>query len=220
MFTLMIVLGSAAAISIAVGIGWRLLSRRRLIPCPSFLSWLLENPLMEGVASSAALIRRARVTAGMRVLDAGCGPGRLTLPLAQAVGEQGKVVAIDVQGPMLSKLRDRVERTGVANVRTVHAGLGTGALAGEEFDRAFLVTVLGEIPDQEMAMREIFEHLMPGGILSVTEVLPDPHYQRRSVVRTLALNAGFVPELVFHNFRSYTMNLRRPQTSPRRANND
>lgn len=214
MLTFMIVLGSVAAISIAVGTGWRLLSRRIHVPCPSFLSWLLENPLMEGVAGSGALIQRAHVGAGMRILDAGCGPGRLTVPLARAVGKEGRVVAIDLQGSMVSKLRERVERTGLSNVHAVHAGLGTGALAEEHFDRAFLVTVLGEIPDQEKALREIFNHLTPGGILSVTEVLPDPHYQRRSVVHALALKAGFVPELVYHNYRSFTMNLHRPEPLP------
>ena len=210
--SLVLILGWAFVFAIAFATGWRLLSRRRLVPCPSSLAWLLENPVMERVSGSAALIERANVQPGMKVLDAGCGPGRLTIPLARQVGALGEVVALDAQVSMLSKLKVRLFRHGLTNVRMVHAPLGTGALAGEQFDRAFLVTVLGEIPDQQKALSEIFELLRPGGILSVSEVLPDPHYQRRSVVRRLALGTGFTPEEVYHNYRSYTMNLTRPDS--------
>jgi ubiquinone/menaquinone biosynthesis C-methylase UbiE len=85
-------------------------------------------------------------------------------------------------------------------------------LTGEQFERAFLVTVLGEIPDQEKALREIYGLLTPGGILSVTELLPDPHYQRQSVVRELALRTGFIPTVVYSNYRAFTMNLMRPES--------
>ena len=54
------------------------------------------------------------------------------------------------------------------------------------FDRALLVTVLGEIPDRDAALRAIFDALKPGGILSITEILRDPHYQRRTTVLRLA----------------------------------
>lgn len=191
----------------------RLLSRRRLLPCPSTLVWVLENPIIERVAGGQALMDRAGVLPGMRVLDAGCGPGRVTIPLALRVGATGHVVALDVQASMLVKLRKRLEEHRITNVRTVHAELGTGALAGERFDRAFLVTVLGEVPDRERALKEIHGVLVPGGILSVTEVLPDPHYQRRSAVRALALSAGFVPTLVHRTCRSYTMNLLRSENT-------
>jgi ubiquinone/menaquinone biosynthesis C-methylase UbiE len=52
------------------------------------------------------------------------------------------------------------------------------------------VTVLGEIPDRLAALAEIGRALKPGGVLSVTEVLPDPHYQRPGTVRRLAAEAG------------------------------
>ncbi len=183
----------AAAIVLAMGIvlGWRALARRTTLPCPPAFIWMLENRAMEKVAGSGLLFDRAGITAGMHVLDAGCGPGRLTLPLAERVGEHGSVLAVDLQEGMLSRLRARLQEHGS------HAGQDAAGRPRRRrcspkraFDRALLVTVLGEIPDRVAALREIRDSLKPGGILSITEVFPDPHYQRRATVRRLAQQAG------------------------------
>jgi len=215
-----IILGIAAVFSITVAVGWRVLSRRKFLPCPSSLTWLLENPMMEGVAGSSALIERSGVQPGMAVLDAGCGPGRLTIPLARHVGTEGHIVALDAQRSMLAKLTERMTTHGISNVRTLCARLGTGALGSERFDRAFLVTVLGEIPNQEDALSEIYEHLNPGGLLTVCEVLPDPHYQSQATVWKLAERTGFTPRVVHRNYRSYTMNLTRPPVPGHKKTSD
>lgn len=190
--------------------GWRVLARRQTLPCPPAFIWLLENRAMERVAGSRLLLDRAGISPGMQVLDAGCGPGRLTLPLAERVGDLGGVLAVDLQEGMLSRLRARLGENGTTRVRTLQAALGGGALPARTFDRALLVTVLGEIPDRVSALREILRSLKPGGILSVTEVFPDPHYQRRGTVRRLADLAGFRVRETFGNWRSFTINLARP----------
>ena len=186
-------------------------------PCPPWLVPLLENPYVESVAGAKVLLARARVQPGMRVLDAGCGPGRVTLPAAACVGPLGRVVAVDLQPGMLARLESRVAAEGVGNVELVLAGLGEGKLPASEFDVAFLVTVLGEIPDKLAAMREIFRALRPGGVLSITEVLPDPHYQRVSRVRALAAQAGFREAARFGGWVSYTVNLSKPAAADSRA---
>jgi len=191
-------------------LGWRALGRRRALPCPPAFIWLLENRAMERVAGSSLLFDRAGITAGMHVLDAGCGPGRLTLPLAERVGMGGRVLAVDLQEGMLSRLRARTQEHGVTHVQTLRAALGGGELTTRAFDRALLVTVLGEIPDRVAALREIRDSLKPGGLLSVTEVFPDPHYQRRDTVRQLARQAGLEVRETFGNWRAHTTNLARP----------
>jgi ubiquinone/menaquinone biosynthesis C-methylase UbiE len=201
-----------ATLILATGIslGWRALARRSALPCsPAFL-WLLENRAMERVAGSSLLLDRAGITAGMHVLDAGCGPGRLTLPLAERVGEDGVVLAVDLQEGMLSRLRARLQEHGMTRVRTLQAALGGGTLPKTTFDRALLVTVLGEIPDRVSALREIRDSLKPGGLLSITEVFPDPHYQRRDTVRQLAGQAGLEVRETFGTWRAHTTNLARP----------
>jgi ubiquinone/menaquinone biosynthesis C-methylase UbiE len=111
---------------------------------------------------------------------------------------------------MLERLEKRVAQQGLANVDLVLAGLGEGRLPSDAFDVALLVTVLGEIPDKLAALCEIHRSLRPGGVLSITEVLPDPHYQRVSRVRTLAADAGFRELSIFRGWLSYTVNVGKP----------
>lgn len=80
----------------------------------------------------------------------------------------------------------------------------------DTFDRALLVTVLGEIPDRKAALAEIFHALKPGGVLSITEVLPDPHYQRPGTIRQFASEVGFEEQGYFGGFPAFTLHLRRP----------
>ncbi len=72
------------------------------------------------------------------------------------------------------------------------------------------MTVLGEIPDRESALSEIFAALKPGGILSVTEVIFDPHFQRRGTVAELAKAAGFRERAMFGNRFAYTLHFEKP----------
>lgn len=203
--TLLGAIGLVLALTIAIGLVWR----RAGWPCPSWLVPLLENPYMEAVAGARTLLERAAVRAGMIVLDAGCGPGRLTIPAAQLVGPSGRVVAVDLQPAMLARLRSRVAAAGLANVEPVQAALGAGTLPVGAVDVALLVTVLGEIPDKPAALREIHRALRPGGVLSITEVLPDPHYQSVARVRALAADAGFRETGIVRRRLAYTINLTR-----------
>jgi len=145
------------------------------------------------------------------VLDVGCGTGRIAIPAAMEVGSSGQVTALDIQPKMLNIVAKRSEERNLKNIRTVLVGMGEGAFGEKDaFDRAFLSTVLGEIPKREKALREIFAALTSGGVLSVTEALIDPHYQSRRKVRRLAAAAGFAFMREYRSFFYFTMNFAKP----------
>jgi ubiquinone/menaquinone biosynthesis C-methylase UbiE len=145
------------------------------------------------------------------VLDAGCGPGRLTLPISRAVGPAGSVLAVDIQTDMLRRARSKAESASAANVEFLQAGLGEGRLPRDRFDRAVLSTVLGEIPDRLAALREIYASLKPGGFLLVNEVLGDPHYQSLAKVKALAIDAGYTLAAVQGGRIEFSVKLEKPR---------
>ena len=199
------------ALSIGVSVWWRWAVRRQELPCPAWLAWTLDNPLTETFASSRRILDRLALTPGMCVLDVGAGPGRLTIPAAQRVAPHGEVVALDMQAAMLEQLQARAAAHGLTNIRTIQRPMGLGVFQPNTFDRALLVLVLGEIPDREAALREIFTALKSDGILSVTEMLLDPHYQRRATVRRLAEAAGFRLDRSYGNWVAFTLHFVKPR---------
>lgn len=186
---------------------WRAVSRRRSAPCPAWLAWMLERPFSKRPSS---VLSRLELSAGLRVLDAGCGAGRLSIPIAQIIGPRGAVLAVDIQPKMLALARSRAGAAGVSNIDFLLAGLGEGKLPASSFDRALLVTVLGEIPDRLAALREICSALRPGGFLLVKEIVGDPHYQSTRTVTGLAEQAGFLASTRYGNWLSFSMKLEKP----------
>lgn len=186
---------AAAALSFLI---WRLASRRRSLPCPAFLRWFveLENPFARSNRSSF-IVSHLDIKPGMRVADVGCGPGRVTIPLARAVGPGGSVLALDMQQGMLDRVRAKAQAAGLSNIEFVRAGIGEGKLGSGQLDRVVLAAVLGEIPDRAAALKEIYGALKPGGLLGIAELIFDPHFQRCSVVEKLAKEAGFGGQAVY-----------------------
>lgn len=203
-----------AALTFAFAIGWGLRSRWHSIPCPSWLAWLagIDNPLFRNYRASA-IIAGLGLRPGMTVLDAGCGPGRLTLPMAREVGPQGRVVALDLQAGMLRKAEARAQRAGQKGIVFWQADIARCELNTGAFDRAVLVAVLGEVPDKRAALRAVFKALKPGGILAVAEVIADPHFQPRSSVIEMAEAIGFRERSCTGSRLSYTLYFEKPPSS-------
>lgn len=197
-------------LSVGAFVFYWIFSRWHNAACPWWLGWLVEldNPFSR-INRAENIIKNADLHKGMIVLDAGCGPGRITVPAALAVGIEGKVIALDIQETMLEKVKNKVSEQRISQVSFFRAGLGENKLPENFFDRILLVTVLGEIPDQKVALKEIFSSLKPGGILSITETVFDPHFQRVKHVRLLTGDIGFEEREVFEDFFSFTLNVRK-----------
>lgn len=104
------------------------------------------------------------------MVDLGCGPGFFTLPLAEMVGENGRVIAVDIQEEMLAKLRARSDKAGLSPRITQHLS-SADHLGVSETAAAFALAfwVLHEAPDQRAFLKETYDMLRPEGRLLLVE---------------------------------------------------
>ncbi|HJN37497.1 MAG TPA: class I SAM-dependent methyltransferase [Gammaproteobacteria bacterium] len=186
---------------------WRLGSKRYVLPCPSFLSWMVEmdNPWAKE-NQSAIILNHLGLRERMVVADVGCGPGRLTVPLSKKLNGQIQVLALDIQSNMLEKVKKK--SNDADNITLIQGKIGEGKLPINHCDIILLVNVLGEIPEQLKACQEMVAALKSDGVFSVTETIFDPHFQRASKVRNLARQVGLRETGFFGKWFSYTLHFK------------
>jgi ubiquinone/menaquinone biosynthesis C-methylase UbiE len=122
----------------------------------------------------------------------------------------GTLVAVDIQAQMIAALEKRVQRAGATNVETHVASAYDLPLETNSVDRAFLVTVLPEIPDRHRALLELNRVLKPGGLLSISEEFLDPDYPLARTVVGWAREAGFELVEQHGNWFVYSLSFRKP----------
>ena len=176
-------------------------------PCPASLSWLVDNPLRH--CYMGPVLDRIGIRPGERVLELGPGPGAFTVGAARRVGAEGRLIAVDIQPQMIDRVEKRVREEGLTNVETHVASAHDLPIADQSVDRAFLITVLPEIPEPGRALAELHRVLQPGGVLSITEEFYDPHYLFLPETIRLVGAAGFRLEERFGNLWVYTANFRK-----------
>ncbi len=191
----------------------RLLRRFVHFPAPAIVGFALDSDLRRKAQPPDPIIDRSGITLGMRVLEVGCGSGAYTTHVARAVGEAGTVATLDIQARMLAQLARKLRRPERRDVHSVRLHEGDAyalPFAGASFDLVYLITVLPEISDRQRALREVRRVLKPGGILAVTEFLPDPDYPMPGTTLQRGQRAGFEVEGVFGNLWTYTARFRKP----------
>ena len=104
-----------------------------------------------------------RLKPGMNVLDCGCGPGTLTLGLAQAV-DPGQATGIDIESGMVDKANALANERGIKNVEFRVDDITDLSFPNDSFDLVFASAVLEHLPDPVVALREIRRVLKPGAV--------------------------------------------------------
>jgi SAM-dependent methyltransferase len=180
---------ASAALALCADVVGRVWSRVAPVPLPYFMWWLLFLP--RGPHSPKNLRRILEPRSGQHILEIGPGIGVHALAIAAALRPDGVLDVLDVQRAMLDRLMARARRRRVTNIVPTEADARKIPYPDHTFDAAYLIGVLGEVPDVRAALRELRRVLKPDGRLIVGELLIDPDFISLPALREQGNDAGF-----------------------------
>ena len=136
--------------------------------CPWQLAPIIDNRLRPLIHNPEKIFS-PYVTRGMTVLDVGCGAGFTSIGLARLVGEEGMVIAADLQSKMLRMVKERAIREGLADRIRTHLCSRDKVGLREELDFAIAFFMVHEVPDVQSFLEEIHTLLKPEARFFITE---------------------------------------------------
>lgn len=189
---------------------FRVARRWLKFPTPAFMTLIIDNPLRRRLVQSPDTVaERMGLEPGMTVVEVGPGKGSYAFAVARRVSP-GTVYACDIQPAVVEMLRERVTREGVLNVDARVEDAYGFSFGDGSVDRVLMIACLPEIPEPVRVLRECRRILRPGGLVCLSELLPDPDYPLRRTEKRWAADAGLELDHEFGNFFVYQLHFRKP----------
>jgi ubiquinone/menaquinone biosynthesis C-methylase UbiE len=132
------------------------------------------------------ILREVQIEPGHRVLDFGCGPGSYTIIVANYVGENGKVYALDIHPLAMKKVQETALKMGLRNIETIHSDHAAG-IPNEAVDIVLLYDVFHQVSDPQKVLVELHRVLKSDGVLSFS----DHHMKEPDIIARVTHGALF-----------------------------
>ena len=152
--------------------------------CPAELAGTLDNVLRRLVHRPQKILS-PYITRGMTVLDLGCGPGYFTGEIARLVGNEGTVIAADLQPEMLEKMAGKIRGTDFEKRVEAHLCQTDWIGVSQKVDFVVAFWMVHEVPDQQRMFEELKSVLKPDGKIWIIE--PKFHVSGKSFKKMITV---------------------------------
>ena len=171
------------------------------------MTQLIDNPIRrKWIQNPEKIADRMKLEPGMIVVEVGPGKGSYTKAVAEKISPNGKVFATDISQGVLDRLKKRIEKKNLTNIVPQIENAHEFSFNDGSIDRVFMIACLPEIPNPLKVLKECNRILKPDGMLSLSELAPDPDYPRRKTEKNWAEEAGFKLVDEFGNWFTYQLN--------------
>ena len=155
--------------------------------CPWWLAYTWDNRIRK-LFHNTEIILKPYMKSGITALDVGCGMGYFSIHMAKYIGNEGKVISVDIQEKMLEILKERSEKSGIYDI--IEPVLSSGYLSNvrDDIDFALNFWMLHEVDSQEKMVKEIYDLLKPGGKYLIAE--PKIHTSKKYFESVIEMSKG------------------------------
>jgi ubiquinone/menaquinone biosynthesis C-methylase UbiE len=158
--------------------------------CPWWGGYFIDNPLRR-LLHCPEKILGPYVKPGMTAMDVGCGMGLFSIAMARMVGDEGRVIAVDLQQKMLDVLQNRAKKAGVADRITPHRCNADSIGLSEPVDFALAFYSAHEVPCLRRLLDEIHKCLRSDARFLVVEPMGHVTARDFEAMLSLAEEIGF-----------------------------
>lgn len=143
---------------------------------PEFSSWqgIFESPGREVYDKRREIIAALNLKPGMKVADIGAGTGLHTFLIAEQVGEQGKVFAVDISENFIQNIRRLAEEKGLKNVTGIVNSQKSAALPENSVDLIFICNTYHHFEYPHAMLASLRAALRPGGEMVIVDYHRQP----------------------------------------------
>ena len=170
---------------------------------PNHWAKVFEGPARDAWQKPKELVKRLELAPGMTVADVGAGTGYLMPHLAQAVGDKGKVIAVDIEPQMVTHLTERAKTAKLAQVSAQLGDPSDPKLAAASVDKIVMLDTWHHVPSRIAYAQKLFAALRAGGALYIVDFTKEspegPPAKHRLLPEQIALDlqaAGFATEVI------------------------
>jgi ubiquinone/menaquinone biosynthesis C-methylase UbiE len=160
--------------------------------CSHKLGFVLDNWFRKLIQNPRKVVGEY-INAGDRVIDFGCGPGFFSIAMAEMVGSEGKVIAVDLQPEMLAYVKRKAKKKNLENRMIYHqcpqnrVGL---ELQGQS-DFMLAIYMVHETPEPAAFFKEVKALLKKGGKFLIVEPKMHVNREKFAAMIQMATGAGF-----------------------------
>ncbi len=163
----------------------------------------LDEPSRDAWQRPEEVIELLGCRPGMTVVDLGAGTGYFLPYLSVAVGDEGRVIPLDLEPATIAWLHTRIEKEGLRNVHPAVVTPDDPALAVHSVDRILVANTWHHISGRVDYAEKLLLSLRPGGLLLIVDFTMDspegPPTERRLSSNTVVSEleaAGFVVQIL------------------------
>lgn len=161
-------------------------------------AWLVRHK-RDREEATLLMREQLKLKPGMAVCDMGSGNGYHTLPMAEAVGKDGKVYAVEVQPEMIEMLHERAKEKGITNITSIIGEFHDPKLPAASCDMILLVDVYHEFSHPVQMLAGMKKALKPDGVIVMVEFrseddnvpIKPEHKMTKSQINKELTNNGF-----------------------------